>query len=139
MTVRLTPERVDNLVRLCLQKCRAHTIVICDFCQLIGKMVASEPGVQFAPLYYKDLEHIKDWELRENKGNFDANMQVSSYIKDNLKWWIDNLKTSYKPIHASEPEVICHSDASLKGYGRLNNITGETVEGQWHESESDKH
>ena len=117
MTVRLTPERVNNLVQLCLQICRAHTIVIRDFCQLIGKMVASEPGVQFALLYYKDLEHIKDGELRKNKGNFDANMQVSGYIKDNLKWWIDNLKNSYKPIHASEPWVICHSDTSLKGYG----------------------
>ena len=43
----------------------------------MGKMVASEPGIQFAPLYYKELEHIKDRKLKELSGNFDAKMAVS--------------------------------------------------------------
>lgn len=42
----------------------AKTITIRKFAQLIGKLVASEPGVSYAPLYYKTLEIEKDKALK---------------------------------------------------------------------------
>lgn len=43
----------------------ATRITIRKFAQLIGKCVASEPGVQFAPLYYKSLETERDVALKQ--------------------------------------------------------------------------
>ena len=42
--------------------------------KMIGKMVASEPGVDYAALFYKPLEKVKEQQLRINKGNFDCYM-----------------------------------------------------------------
>ena len=50
MTIRLTPERAENLLQLCRFVSRQTVITIREFAKLIGKMKASEPGVQFAPL-----------------------------------------------------------------------------------------
>ena len=50
-------------------------ITIRKFAILIGKMVAAEPGVEHAPLFYKPLEKVKDTELRCHNGNFDRFMK----------------------------------------------------------------
>lgn len=38
------------------------------FAQLIGKMVTSEPGVEYAPLFYKPLEKMKEKDIKYNTG-----------------------------------------------------------------------
>lgn len=43
-------------------------ISIRDFAQVIGKMIAAETGVLYAPLFYKSLEIEKDLRLKENVG-----------------------------------------------------------------------
>ena len=135
MTIRLTPERAKNLLQLCRFVSRQTVITILEFAKLIGKMVASEPGVQFASLYYKELEHIKDKKLKELSGNFDAKMAVCDVIKMNLDWWIGNIKNSYKNITKPDPSIIIHSDGS----GAVNNMTGIKTEGKWSVEEIEKH
>ena len=44
---------------------------------MIDTMVATEPGVEYAPLFYKPLEKIKEINLRKGKGNFDNLMRIS--------------------------------------------------------------
>ena len=60
MTVRLTEERAKDLQDLCIEALHRHHISKSHFAKIIGKMVASEPGVQCAQLFYKDLEIFKD-------------------------------------------------------------------------------
>ncbi len=55
MTVRLTPDRIKNFVELCMQISSKVVITIREFATVIGKMVAAEPGIEYAPLYYKRL------------------------------------------------------------------------------------
>ena len=69
-------------------------------------MVASEPGVQCAQLYYKDLEIYKEQMLKLAKGNYDRNIKLSTNVKDNLLWWIDFLPSSYKPILRKDPDIV---------------------------------
>jgi len=78
MTVKLTEEKMSQIVENCeamLNKCE---VTIREFVQLIGRMVASEPGVKFGPLYYKPLETVKDQALQISKGNFDEKFIVKS-------------------------------------------------------------
>ena len=60
MTIRLTPEKAEDIVKKCLIILSCDKISIRDLAKLTGKMVASEPGVQYAPLFYKPLEIEKD-------------------------------------------------------------------------------
>ena len=53
-----------------------------DFVRVIGKMVASEPGVKYAPLYFKDLEQFKDKSLKGHQGNFDAIIELGIRSKE---------------------------------------------------------
>ena len=139
MTVRLTMDRVANLQNLCLKVQQKTIITIREFATLIGKMVASEPGMQYAPLYYRDLEHIRDNELKLNRGNFDAKMKVGTEIREIIQWWIDNLEMGFKPIVRGDPLVVIHSDSSMSGWGGVNNTNGCKIEGVWNDNERNEH
>ena len=86
------------------------SITIRNLAKLIWKLVASEPAVQYAPFYYKSLEIEKDLVLRQNKGNFDAETTVSNESKACLQWWVDNIKSSFKPIIKPQPDRLGSSE-----------------------------
>ena len=77
MTVKLPPEKCQGLIVLCKEMLGAKTITIRKFAQLIGKCVATEPGVQYAALYYKTMKSERDHALKVNRGNFDAKMCIT--------------------------------------------------------------
>ena len=87
MTVRLTPERKNELQAYCKALLNKSKCTIRKFAKLIGLMVASERGVEHAPLFYKPLEKIKEFQLQINKGNFDWFMKITSKCKDTMQWW----------------------------------------------------
>ena len=83
-------------------------------------MVASEPGVQYAPLFYKPLEIEKDAVLKGVCGNFDSEMSLSSEGIVCVKWWISNVRSADKPIIRKPPDIVIESDSSLTGWGAIN-------------------
>ena len=105
------------MTRLIQQK----QLLIRDAAKLIGKFVASEPGVRYAPLYYKTLKKIEKVNaLKLNRGNFDAYMIFSQEAKECLQWWIDNIKQESKPIIVPQADIIIESDSSMQGWGTIN-------------------
>lgn len=79
MTVKLTPEKISDIIRECKRLLNLKSVLIRDVAKIIGKFVASEPGVKYAPLYYKTLEIEKDQALKRSRGNFDVYMRLSSF------------------------------------------------------------
>ena len=63
----------------------------CPLAQMIGKLVASFPGVLHGRLYYWDLENNKTVALAKNKGNFDAKTILSKSAISELRWWHSNV------------------------------------------------
>ena len=51
MMVRLTPEKVNDIIAYCVEVIKCKSITIRNLAKLIGKLVASEPTVQYTPLY----------------------------------------------------------------------------------------
>ena len=72
MTIRITEEKATELANLCKHLSHKVEISLREFARVIGKMVASEPGIEHAPIYYKVLEIEKDKLLKLNYGNFDV-------------------------------------------------------------------
>jgi len=52
---------------------------------VIGLLVSSLPAVQYGPLYYSSLEIDKNTALRQNNGNYEATMTLSSESVSDLR------------------------------------------------------
>ena len=93
MTVRLTPDKANNLREACTKLLNAQHPTIRDVAQVIGLMVSSAPAVQLCMLFYRTLENEKIDALKQHHGDFDAHMQLSASAKSNGGWIIfSNLK-----------------------------------------------
>jgi hypothetical protein len=139
MTVALTPEKANGIIQDCEHLLRKHEISIRDFSKVIGKFVAAEPAIPYAPLHIKVLEIEKNKYLQENHGNFDNKFILSQSAKNELTWWIDNanLCKNYQPLPI--PEIIIQSDSSKLGWGGLIPNTQQKTGGHWSYSEQKSH
>lgn len=117
MTVRLTDERKDNLMKCCKQLLKAKKLTIRDLAKVIGKIMASFPAVKFGPLHYRHLEEAKKAALRKAKGCYDGPAFLSLSAKAELHWWLENVSNAQNDIALSDPEITIASDASLSGWG----------------------
>ena len=129
MQVTLTPERALKLKNACENLLAAASPCIRDVAQALGLMTSSFPGVMYGPLHHKFLEMDKTQALKINKGNFDKNMSLSLEAKNDLKWWVKELDTTYNLINHGDPQVTMTTDASLIGWGCC--IETVTSGGNW--------
>ncbi|CAC5380647.1 PSMD10 [Mytilus coruscus] len=114
-------------------------ITVREFAKLIGKLIASEHGVLYAPLFYKTLEIQKDFELKINKGNFDRKMKLSKESIDCVNGWILNLPYSFKPIVFKSLDRKIESDSSMIGYGAHDVTNNSDISSIWSKEERQKH
>ena len=139
MTVRLPPDRCQEIINLCQTIIKEKRITIRKFSKLIGKLVATQQGVEFAPLFYKPLEKVKEHELKKHHGNYNSFMNIPAQIIPTIQWWIDNVSSSYKYISHGAPKLILYSDASCKGWGAYNETNNIRTGGNWSVAEQEAH
>ena len=139
MTVRLTQQKILQILAQCKEVIQMTSITITEFAQLIGKFVAAEPGVEYAPLFYKPLEKVKTAALKQKHGNFNSFMSITPNIRNEIRWWLDNLQSSFKHISHGNPSVTIHTDASLTGYGACIQGQNLTTNGVWSVDEQRLH
>ena len=137
MTVRVTQTKANGVHEQCSGTSRKRHISIRDLAKLVGSLVACEPGVQHAQLFYKRLEIAKNDALKAAHGNFEATLLVTQEMKTDLNWWIDNIHTVSKPVTICQPDIVLYSDASNDGWGGVwgKHKTG----GQWSQIEAEEH
>ena len=112
MTVSLTKEKADKIISMCKSLLNKKACSIRELAEVIGSLVAAEPGVELAPLHYKSLEHEKDRALKSNKGNYEASLLVTNTIKEDLKWWIEHLPSATKHLEIPTPLKTIYTDSS---------------------------
>ena len=134
MTLKLTPERALKLKTACLENLQAATPHTRDVARLLGLMTSSFPGVMYGALHYRALEMGKTCALKQNKGNFDRPMTLSSEAKSDIQWWIDSISEAYNPVNHGDPDIIMTTDASLLGWGAC--LDGMTTGGRWNPDEA---
>lgn len=139
MTIRLTPDRCQAVVECCKDIMAQKRVTIRQFSQLIGRLVATQPGVEYAPLYYKPLEKIKDYELKRHQGNYNSFMTIPRNIHPIIDWWIHNIFSSYKLVSHGRPKLTLYSDASKTGWGAFNETDNIRTGGVWSASEQSMH
>ena len=87
VTVRHTQEKkIDSITRLAQDILRKQTCSIREAAQLIATLVSSCPGVEYGPLFYKQIVIEKHDALRKHKGSFEVQMQFSEIARSEIYW-----------------------------------------------------
>ena len=94
MEIRPTEEKAQEISDQCAALSETSRPTIRLVSSVIGKLVATFPGVQQGPLHYRSLEKDKIWSLRLNRGHFDRKMTLTHASVEELKWWIENVTTA---------------------------------------------
>ena len=137
MTVKVTAKKRQKIIDLCTKIRGKNFARIREIASLIGKFVSASNGVEYGPLFFKEIEIEKNIALKQQAGNFDGVMKVTDGIKICLTWWIDNLHTQVKKIEHREPDIVMFTDASNIGWGAS---TGKKcTNGQWNDWERELH
>ena len=135
MTVCLTQGKKEALKILCNKILKAECNSIEIVAKVIGKIVSCFPAVLYGPLYFRSLEYDKTTALKQSKGNFKANINVSKYAKTELEWWVNNIDKSFKPITTKDFEMVITTDASKDGWGAV--CDSHATNGMWTETEKE--
>ena len=69
MTVHLIPEKKESIKSFCTELLEKQISTIREIAKVIGKLVASFPGVMYAPLHCQQSEKETILALKFNKGN----------------------------------------------------------------------
>ena len=77
--------------------------------------------------------------LKRNCGNYDSKIVLTLEIKHTIRWWLQNLPFTYKPIIPNEPDIQLYSDSSTTGWGGVNETFQTNTEGFWSEDERSFH
>ena len=138
MTIRLTVDKANDLRFACETLLTTQKpLSIRQVATVIGKIVASFPGVMYGPLYYRCLEADKSTALKKQKGNFDAIMSLSKMAKQELHWWVNHAQGSYQQLSRDKPSHQITTDASLIGWGA--EYEGVSSGGTWTKLEAANH
>ena len=139
MTIKPTSEKIQKIRESCVTIYQSKFIVIRTFAQLIGMLVACEPGVRYAPLYYKPLEKIKEHNLNRKRGNFNVFMRVTEELKFHLQWWMDNLDQAFQVVAENNPDLVMTCDSSMTGWGAEIASEQKFTKGVWSAREQTLH
>ena len=77
MTVTLTEAKALKLKISCQKLAEQGTTTIQSLAETIGIMVASFPGVQFEPLFYRNCENHKYKALKDSFGHYSAKTRLT--------------------------------------------------------------
>ena len=137
MTVTLTDKKRGKIIALCHRILTKPQCTIRELAMVIGNLVAAEPGVEIAPIFYRRLESEKTRKVTEAKGDFDSTMTLSDTARQDLLWWRDNVHSQVRHIYKPEPQVVITTDSSDFAWGGTKGT--QTAGGPWGDHEIEWH
>ena len=78
MTIYLTQTKIDNTIKLISHLIKQKRIKIRQVAKVIGTCVSNTVGSEYGGNYFRILEIDKINALASNRGNYDAQMKISS-------------------------------------------------------------
>ena len=106
--------------------------------QLLGKLNATSPALQIAPLFCRALQTCLKQVLAPNPLNYQVIVKISHQAREDLEWWEQHLMSWNGRSLISPPTTMTiTSDASLQGWGAVCN--GERTRGSWSHQEQSLH
>ena len=118
MTITLPEERKENIYDNCSSLLQSNkNITVRELAETIGTFVATFTAVPLGQHFYRHLENSKVESLRRAYGDFDKKAFISTEAKTELKWWKENIKSSFAPVKVQAVHYTIYSNASLERWG----------------------
>ncbi len=133
MTVKLTDEKAHKLENKCRHLLYKTKCSIRELAEIIGLLVATSPGVEHAPVYYRRIDIEKSSHLKRHGGNFDSIVSLGPHSREDLLWWITHAHIIEKHILHPPPSLVIRSDSSDFAWGAVSE--GHSTGGPWTEDE----
>ena len=119
MKIRLTQEKVVHIVATCMKIQLKHSLPIRELARLIEKLTATLPAIYQAPLWYRELQRLKNLALQQSQ-SFDNLVVLSEEAMLELEWWSTKMiLVNGKSVLAKDPDLIIETDASVQGWGAV--------------------
>ena len=117
MVISPPDDKVNHLVQACSKAIHQGKLSVQELSMLIGRMTATMMAVLPAPLCYKNLQRLKNQAFQHSQ-SFGTVVQLDQCVKDELEWWMWELKTwTGRQILPPLPDITLETDASLLGWG----------------------
>ena len=138
MDISLPGEKIKN-IRQEAQKLLNHLRPSAHLLfQLIGKLNATTPALQMAPLFCRSLQRCLKQALETNSQNYQSPVQLSPQALEDLQWWVLHLSMwNGRSLITQQASLTITSDASLQGWGATCN--GIRTRGPWSPQEQTLH
>ena len=105
--------------------------------RLIGKLTATLPAIFPAPLWYRELQRLKNQALQRSQ-SFETTVILTQEALLELDWWSTNMSSvNGKSILSQEPDLVMETDASMLGWGAV--CDGTRTGGLWSQAERRNH
>ena len=98
MTVYQTSEKIEKIIHTCQGLLEYAHPTIREVASTLGLLISNFPAAKLGPLHFRSLDKNKTEALRLNKGNFDAFMQLSELLRNDLQWWKNSARSLHNPI-----------------------------------------
>ena len=134
ITVSLNSTKIATIKAHCTEILNKNTFKIREAAQLMGTLVSCSDGVEFSPLFYKQLEVEKIAALKQSSRIFYAHMHFSPEAINDTQWWLGNSQKFIKKVYHNNPDFILMTDASLAEWGAHRQEYG-CAGGRWLENE----
>ena len=116
MTVALTREQAVKAKEACQHLLQEKAITIREVAKVLGLLTSSLPGKLCGPLHCRSIEMDKTQALKSNQASFDSIMALSGEAVADLKWWINSVHETSKPVKQRETQITMTTDASKNGW-----------------------
>ena len=137
MTIRLTEERREKIVKNCKLLSQQAKAQIRAVARVIGILTASFPAIKYGPLHFRGLEACKSHAVKMHLGNYNAYMTMDTASVHDLEWQISNIPLACSDIYKGLPSKTLITDTSSSGWG---GVFGEVkTEGLWNTEEHSLH
>ena len=137
MKIKMADEKVTQLMALCSGARQKRILSVRELATLLGKMTSTLPAIFQAPLWYRELQRLKNQALWKSE-SFDDMVTLNEEALLELEWWSTKVNlVNGKSVRPRDPDLIVETDASLQGWGAV--CRGIRTGGMWSQEERENH
>ncbi|XP_046143215.1 uncharacterized protein LOC123988170 [Osmia bicornis bicornis] len=128
-TLELPLNKKESLIDLLKRRLTEKRCTIKECAELIGKLIAACPAVEYGFLYTKRIEREKILALAKHSGDYNKGMSLSVSARRDLRWWLNSLPDARNSFKSAEYTAVIYSDASGTGWGATDGLV--EAHGHW--------
>ena len=120
MVLKLPGEKIRKIRAEARHLLAAPTVQARSLAQFLGKLNATSPALQMAPLFCRSLQISLRQSLADNSQDYQSTVKLSPQAVEDLQWWEQHL-TSWNGRSLISPAstIVIDLDASLQGWGAI--------------------